>query len=389
MRTPCLIRVVSVPGLWGLLLFPCTALWAADPFALRIEGFLVPPASSPLASVVIKNLQDVPYQGSVSLKGPEGWRFSPASRDVSLAPGETQRVTLMVQNGTNAAANSYPFEIFLHKAASGGRAPNVAVTVQLSPQQKVQLSPEQEATGGRAPRGDVVTKKQQVVCTSAPYFKPTIDGNPDEWKESIPVTFATGGKKTAISTYWNRRQLALLVAVEEDKLVPYGAGQGGFDAVQVAIAPAGTRTGDALDGEATRWEFLLVATGQGRGGKCFQLASPGMKLSEGQKARELGPLEYAKAELAVNRVGSTTYYECAFPWTPMREQIQPSEGREFCLSVLVHDPDGTGLRDWGEAAGLWPWQRNVLAWSRFPGAKWGNQAPFDNKIPWGLCSSLY
>ena len=51
--------------------------------------------------------------------------------------------------------------------------------------------------------------------------------------------------------------------------------------------------------------------------------------------------------------------------------------------------DGTGVRDWGEAAGLWPWQQNSLAWSDWPGAKWDGRSPFDNKLPWGLCSSKY
>ena len=67
--------------------------------------------------------------------------------------------------------------------------------------------------------------------------------------------------------------------------------------------------------------------------------------------------------------------------------IRAAPGREFCLSVLVHDGDGTGLRDWGRAAGLWPQQRNRLAWCLWQGAKWPKDPPFDNKIEWGFCSS--
>ena len=52
-------------------------------------------------------------------------------------------------------------------------------------------------------------------------------------------------------------------------------------------------------------------------------------------------------------------------------------------------PDGTSVRDWGQAAGLWPSQRNRLAWSRFPGDRFGDQPPFDNKTQWGMCSSKY
>ena len=64
-------------------------------------------------------------------------------------------------------------------------------------------------------------------------------------------------------------------------------------------------------------------------------------------------------------------------------------GREFCFSVLVHDPDGTGLRDWGEHAGLWPGQRKRLAWCVWGGVKWSDSIPFDGKIEWGLCSSKH
>ncbi len=98
--------------------------------------------------------------------------------------------------------------------------------------------------------------------------------------------------------------------------------------------------------------------------------------------------EVEQAEIAVSRNGKMTYYECAIPFKTPAE-IRPSEGREFCLSVLVHDPDGTGLRDWGQAAGLWPEERNRLAWSDWPGAQWPRQPPFDNRLPWGLCSSKY
>jgi len=236
--------------------------------------------------------------------------------------------------------------------------------------------------------GTTVTRRQEVACTSAPYFKPTIDGDPADWKDAIPVTFTTGGKRTTISTFWNRRQLSLLVAVEEDKLVGLRE-DGPFDAVQVAISAQGTTTGDSPDGEATRYEFLLAAASGGKQGKCYLLARPGTRLAECGKSRALGPLAYDDADVAVSRAGGVTYYECSIPFKLMRREIRPSEGREFCLSVLVHDPDGTGIRDWGEAAGLWPSQRNRLAWSLWQGARWGEQSPFDNKTPWGLCSSKY
>jgi len=327
----------------------------ADPVALRAESYTVPPSTQPLVFVTVKNLQDAPYRGTVAMKVPDGWRIAPTEREISLSPGETRRVPFTVERGKNVESNSYSIEV----SAAGS--------------------------------GATVVRKQNVVVASAPYFKPTIDGRTDDWKDAIPVTFVTGGKKTVISTFWNRRQFSILVEVEKDKLIraPGAEKPGTIDAVQIAISPQGAKTGTSADDEATRYEFLLVATGEGNEGECFQLAEPGMKLAEAAKCRELAPLKYENAQVAVRRSGGVTCFECSLPFGPMRKTIRPAEGREFYLSVLVHDPDGTGIRDWGEAAGLWPSQRNRLAWSRWQGAQWGEQPPMDNKVEWGFCTSKY
>ena len=68
------------------------------------------------------------------------------------------------------------------------------------------------------------------------------------------------------------------------------------------------------------------------------LATTDTQMSLVDEQRPLEPLVYRAAELVVRRVGETTYYECSLPWDEMRQAIQPAEGREFCLSVLVHDP---------------------------------------------------
>ena len=329
--------------------------FAAEPVALRAENFIVLPSSQPLALVDVQCVASQPYRGTIPYQGPAGWRISPAQREIELKPGEFQRVQFAVDRGVNLEANSYPVRI---------RATGSGVTVQ---------------------------RKQNIACTSAPFFKPTIDGDASEWKDAIPVAFAKGGKKTTLSTYWNRQQFCLLVAVEEDRLIGYqeNPGAGGFDAVQVAISPQGSQTGTSPADHATRYEFLLVWTGSGTAGRVFRLAQPGMRLAETQQDRKLSGLVYEQAVVAVSRKGRITQYECAIPFAPMRQDIRPSEGREFCLSVLVHDPDGTGIRDLGEAAGLWPSQRNRLAWSRWQGAFWGQQPPLDNKLEWGLCASKY
>ena len=328
---------------------------AEEPVALRIESFLVAPAHSPSAVVAVANHGQAPFEGTVRVKPPEGWQLSPVEQPVSLAPGEAKRVAFIVRRGMIRESNRYPLEA--------------------------------SVTGA----GVTVTRRQEVVTASAPYFKPTVDGATEDWKDAIPVTWTTGGKTTVVSTYWNRRQFSLLVAVEEDKLIPCQEkpGPAAFDAVQLAISPKDATTGTSPDDEADRYEFLFVSTTSGTGAKCFLLAEPGRKLSEGQKARELGPLEYDDATVAVGRRDGVTYYECSIPFRLMRDKIRPSEGRELRLSVLVHDPEGTGIRDWGQEAGLGSCQRNRLAWSLWPGAKWGDEPPFDNKTEWGLCSSKY
>ncbi|MEE9601705.1 MAG: hypothetical protein V3V75_00265 [Thermoguttaceae bacterium] len=325
---------------------------ASQPVALRVESLMVPPSTQTMIFVQVKNLRDKPYETSLSLKVPEKWRIAPAVRNISLQPNEIKRVPFTIEWGVDVKANSYPIE----------------VTAQNGPEK--------------------VVRRQNVVVASAPYFKPTIDGIVDEWADALAVTFTSGGKRSVISTYWNRRALSILIAVEEDDLLPY-KGEGPFDAVQVAISPQDTKTGTTIDEEATRFEFLFVSSGTGTEGTCFKLATPGMKLAEAAKRRDLAPLAYEDAKVAVTRSDGITYYECSIPFKLMRGAIRPSEGRELFLSVLVHDVNGTGVRDWGEAAGLWLSQRNRLAWSDFKGAKWGEKIPFDNKLCWGLCTSKY
>jgi hypothetical protein len=340
------------PAVFGMLSDMPTM--AAEPIALRVENLTVPPSSGPLIGVQVKNLSEAPLTGTVSLTPPEGWQLSPAKRQIALKPGELGRVPFSIAKATNVAANAYPF------------------------------------TATATANGAIVEREQTVFAATAPYFKPTIDGDPSEWNHAVPVQWETEGRKTTVRTYWSRRQFAVLVEVDEAKVVPFleTNGSSGFDAVQIAIAPQGAVTGSSPEDETTRFEFL-VAAGESGEGRCFQLAAPGMKLALAAKPRALVPLAYDDAEVAVRRQGDTTIYECSFSFRDMRDHLKPSEGREFCFSVLVHDPDGTGLRDLGTAANLWPWQRNPLGWSRFQGDARPETPPWDSKLKWGMCSSVY
>jgi hypothetical protein len=333
----------------------CAALCcaAAEPVALRIDSLTLSPAQLPSAVVVVGNPTDAHYKGTVGLQAPAQWVLDPTQCGVSVGPGQTQRVRFHVKRGTNRSDNVYELTAFAERD------------------------------------GNRVTASQSVQVASAPYFKPDIDGAKDEWADAIPVTWSTSGERTVVRTYWNRRQFCLLVEVHERRFVPWQPGSSrACDAVQLAIAAEGSVTPRSLEENATRFEFLLLGDHEGAG-QCFQLADLDISLAETRRQRPLDTLRFPDAQLAVRREEGITYYECSLPWRPMRDAIRPSEGRSFCLSVLVHDPDGVGVRDWGQAVGLWHEQRTQMAWSDWPGADWRGHVPFDNKTPWGLCSSKY
>ena len=326
---------------------------AADaPVAVRAAPFTVPPATGPVTHVLVTNLRDVAYRGTVSLKLPEGWKLNRESQPVSLAPRATARVAFAIEKARATEANAYPVRV-------------VAVG-----------------------EGTEVAREQTIVCASSPYFTPKIDGRTGEWDDAIPITFLSRGRTTVFRTYWSRSAFSLLVEVEEEKLNGHGR-KGAFDAVQVALAGRGAATGTKPSEKAARYEFLLVAGGSmWARDRVYALAKPGMALSVAAEERELEPLEIKEAQLRVRRRKGVTCYECAIPFSAMPE-LRAAEGRDYFLGLLVHDPDGTGVRDWGQAAGLWPWQRNPLAWCRWKGARWGADAPFDSKIECGFCSSRH
>jgi len=322
-----------------------------EPLQLRADNLILLPQSQPVLSVQVRNASAAPCAGQITVGAPAGWQLAPAVHEVTLASGEQQRLAFSVTGATETPANEYPLEL-------------VAVT-----------------PGAR------VAHRQQIQVATAPYLKPTVDGDPSDWNEAVPVSFTTGGRRTTISTCWNRAGFSLLVAVEENALTRAGQ-QACFDAVQLALTPRNqTAHWDTLD-TARRFEYLLVP-GSAVEGTCYRLAGPDTPMSQVEQERPLESLVADAARLAVARQGEITYYECTIPWGDMRQSMQPAEGREFYLSVLVHDPDGTGIRDWGEAAGLWPTQRHWRAWCKWVGAQWADTPPMDCRTPWGLCSSRF
>ncbi len=343
---------IAVPALLISALFFGVVCRAGEPPLVWVEAFTIPPAHSPIFHVAVKNQGEEPLVGSMSVALPGEWTAVPDAVDVAIPAGESTRVTFRSEQGLEIASNRYPVEVTI------------------------------------ARREETITHRQEVFWAGTPFFSPEIDGHVDDWKDAIPITFATSGKATTVSTYWNRRRFSMMVAVEQDAVRPPAASKP-FDAVQFSLAPDGATTGVSPDAEAARFEFLLVATGGAGQGTVYQLAEPGMQLARAAEPRPLAGLELEGAELVVRHEAGVTYYECSLPIGPMRAALRPSEGRAYQFSVLVHDPGGTGLRDLGQAAGLWPCRRNPLAWSRFQGDSFGEVRPYDSKTPWRFISSRH
>lgn len=338
-----------------LVLLACVAAVgsaaSASDIAVRAENFTVPPATGPVTHILTRNTGETECTATIEPKFPAGWRWTPANREVTLAPGEVKRLPFTIEKASDAKSNRYAVEITVVQGA------------------------------------DKAVHRQDVFCASAPYFKPKIDGKFKDWADAIPATFTTAGKKTVVSTYWDKRYFYLWVQVEEDKLHSYKKNAAQVDAVQFALASSNAVTASTPQAKTQRSEFLIVdVSGMFAKDRCFRLIEPGQELSVTQDPRSLDTLGFKDAQVVVKRQGKITHYECAIPFAAI-PTIRPAVGREIRFSILVHDPDGTGLRDWGKAAGLWPEQRNRLAWCEWGSVKWNDDSPYDSKVEFGLCSS--
>lgn len=349
-RTRCTVAILSA-------LATVTGTHAGDPpVAVRAHNFVVNPSTGPTTTITVRNTRAQVFSGSLTARFPAGWKATPEGHALDLTAHESRELPFAIEQAADArATNAYAIVI----AVEGG--------------------------GARQ------TVTQSVVWAGAPYFKPDIDGNAKEWKDAVPIRWAGGSKRTTVSLYWNKKQFCVLAQVEEDRLVGFGkrSADGGMDAVQFAIAPAGAVTGTNNADKSTRHEFLVADAGKMWGkDRCFALMSPGRELGVARQARELGNLAFDAAEVAVKRSGKTTVYEVAIPFKAMPE-LRPTAGREFCFSLLVHDPDGTGVRDLGALMNLGESERNPLAWCTWEHARWGDKPPFDNKVEFGFCSSVH
>lgn len=322
---------------------------------VRIANFTVPPSTGPISHIIVKNTLNVPNQITAELKLPHGWKWTPKQSNILLEPGQLAYIPFTIEKAIDTRSNQYPVEITIIDKDN-----------------------------------QTISRQQIIACTSAPYFKPKIDGNLTDWSDAIGVTFNDNGK-TIVRTFWNKKYFCLAVEVHEDKLTGYknNPKPGTVDAIQFAISPPKALTGSTPDAKSNRYEFLITdCPGLFAKDKCFQLIKEGDPLSLSQEIRNLETLEFKDAQTVVKRKGKVTIYECAIPFAAM-PTIRADVGREICFSLLVHDADDDKIRDMGKASGLWSTQRNKFAWSSWQGVEWYDEIPYDNKIEWGLCSSKH
>ena len=322
---------------------------------VRAENFTHSPSTGPVTHVTARNLRDADFKGVMKVKFPEGWRVVPTEREIVLKPGETKRFPYTIEKAVDRESNMYPVEI----AVEGG--------------------------------GLSIALRRTILCTSAPHYKPDIDGNLKEWAHSIPVTFAKRGKKAVVRTYWNKSDFCLAVEVEEDDLIALGKKSKGqaVDAVQFALSPRNSKSFDPPAESAERYEFLAVASkGLFAKDKCYRLLAPGDSLEKTKERKELPDRGLEATRVAVKRKKGITRYEIAVPYSLM-PKMRATVGRSFCFSLLIHDPDGTGVRNLGEVMGLFPSHRHARAWSSWEGARFGEGEQLDSRAEWGLASSIY
>jgi len=139
-----------------------------------------------------------------------------------------------------------------------------------------------------------------------------------------------------------------------------------------------------MDSTCGRHEFRIDPVSASRA-VCRRLASPCDLPGVVPVELETEP----GARAAVRRRGNVTIYEVAIPVESLAG-VRLDAGREFCFSVLVHDPEGTGLRDLGERLNRPESARGAAdGWVRWPGGCWVGTRPYDTWSRFGCCSSIH
>jgi len=202
---------------------------AAEPLRVRMENFTVMPSTGPVVNVLVQNRSERAVNAVVRVRWPEGWKGAPAEQMVSVGPNAMAKAAFTIEKAVDVVANRYPVVV-------------------------------------EARTGDVaVTRTQQVVCATAPYLKPQVDGKLDDWKDAVPIAFTTAGKGTTVMTCWNRKQFCVAVRAEQMKAgaVQFALAAEGGASFQRATGDEKNRKREACATVASpRCEFVVVAPEQ-------------------------------------------------------------------------------------------------------------------------------
>lgn len=316
-------------SLIALSLSAAYALHAAP--IMRCHSFLVNPSTGPVAEITVSSAEA--WSGTLTVTPPDGWTIDPQAHDITLQANENKCLPYRIIKAREVADNAYPFTL----ALSGG-----------------------------------VTVTQTVRTASAPFGKPKVDGKLDDWKDAIPLRFGEKGAQTTLRTYWDNAAFYLAIEVEQ-KTLNLSRTDGLRNAVQLYLAPKSATV--------KRHEFLIEPVSKSKA-ICKRLASP-------DKVNDPDGIEEKGANVALRTSGGVTVYEIALPLS-LLDGIRVDAGREFRLGLLVHDPDGSGLRDLGSIMNRPPDSRTSTPSCFFiwKGGCW-NTPFYDGGTEFGFCSSIH
>ena len=73
--------------------------------------------TGPVTHVLVRNLRNRTYKGTIAAKFPDGWKMNRAEQQVTIPPRQTARVAFAIERGTNVESNLYRVQV---RAAGAG-----------------------------------------------------------------------------------------------------------------------------------------------------------------------------------------------------------------------------------------------------------------------------
>ncbi len=321
---------------------------------IRPKNFIVNPSTGPVHEVMVTNTTNKPFSGTIAITYGKGWTSTPKNHKITLKPHESKDISQAITKAVDYASNSYPVKVVV-KNISGK---------------------------------EVFSKDFTTKCFSAPYYEVKIDGNLKEWKDSIPISFKTKGKNTKLRTYWDRDNFYIAVEVEEDKFMGTSDSKTP-DCIQISLSNK-----KAKSNEKSFSSNQFVAVGSNSmwsGNKVYNVISP----SEQQRLFSIPnqmPNIVKNSQIDVDRDNDKkiTTYEIAIPFSSIKG-VKPTAGRGLNFSILVHDPDGTGIRELASVMNMPQLLNEKLStWVSWYDTFFNStKAKYDDKVDFGFCSSLH